>query len=80
MTRSGNHLPELPGPTSQISLKLLGLLPGTKQNDALVNGCKIVSPLGKSDYVGILFELVVSPKTDKSLKEKMLKPTNFVLG
>ena len=34
-------------------------------NDALVNGCKIVSPLGKSDHVGILVELVVSPDTNK---------------
>ena len=43
-------------------------------NDALVNGCKIVSPLGKSDHVGILVELVVSPDTNKCLKEKIFKP------
>jgi len=43
-------------------------------NDALVNGCKIVSPLGKSDHVGILVELVVSPNTNKSPKQKILKP------
>ena len=35
MTRSRNHPPELPGPTSQISLKLLGLLPGTKQKGVI---------------------------------------------
>ena len=44
-------------------------------NDALVNGCKIVSPLGKSDHVGILVELVVSLDTEKCVKEKILKPT-----
>ena len=43
-------------------------------NDALVNSCKIVSPLGKSDHVGILVELVVSTDTNKCLKEKILKP------
>ena len=44
-------------------------------NDALVNGCKIVSPLGKSDHVGVIVELVVSSNTSKGPKEKILKPT-----
>ncbi|KAL5252522.1 hypothetical protein ACHWQZ_G015336 [Mnemiopsis leidyi] len=43
-------------------------------NDALVNGCKIVSPLGRSDHVGIMVDLVVSPSADTSVKQKVLKP------
>ncbi|KAL5262942.1 hypothetical protein ACHWQZ_G008372 [Mnemiopsis leidyi] len=43
-------------------------------NDALVNGCEIVSPLGRSDHVGIMLDLVVSPSTDTRVKQKVLKP------
>ncbi|KAL5265305.1 hypothetical protein ACHWQZ_G006143 [Mnemiopsis leidyi] len=43
-------------------------------NDALVNGCEIVSPLGRSDHVGIMIDLVVSPSTDTRVKQKVLKP------
>ncbi|KAL5254842.1 hypothetical protein ACHWQZ_G014322 [Mnemiopsis leidyi] len=43
-------------------------------NDALVNGCKIVSPLGRSDHVGIMVDLVVSPSADTCVKQKVLKP------
>ena len=44
-------------------------------NDALVNRCEIVSPLGKSDHKGIHVELAVSVSEDPQPKEKYLKPS-----
>lgn len=44
-------------------------------NDALVSGCKIVSPLGKSDHVGVLVELAASSDIGNESKKKVVKPT-----
>ena len=44
-------------------------------NDALVNDCQIVAPLGKSDHMGVHVELTVSSDKDRAIKSKIMKPS-----